>query len=96
MIDGVYAISMETPMGMEKGTLTLIDEAGVLHGTVKTGGSASPFASGQTDGQRFSFSGILRKSIFKIAYRASGEVIGDTLTAEADTKYGKFIIRGKR
>lgn len=96
MITGNYAVSLKTPMGMESGILTLNQSGGELTGTLKAFGSANPIAHGKADGNRFEFSGSVRKLFMRIDYKAAGVVEGDTLTATADTKYGQFVIRGTR
>lgn len=96
MIAGAYAITMKTPRGVEKGTLTLSEKNGVLNGTIRALGHTNAFAGGRTDGERFSFAGLLRFGLFKFHYTARGRVEGDTLTAVADTSYGSFELKGER
>lgn len=96
MITGNYSVSLQTPMGLEKGTLTLNEVNGKLTGTLKAMGSSTPIINGTADGNHFSFSGMVRKLFMSIDYRASGVIEDNKLTAAADTRYGKFTITGNR
>lgn len=96
MITGNYRVSLQTPMGMESGTVTLNESDGKLTGTLNALGSRTPITNGKADGNRFEFSGTIRKLFMQINYKATGVIEGDKLTATADTRYGKFIINGTR
>lgn len=96
MVTGNYAVSLKTPMGNESGTVTLNESDGKLTGALKALGSRNPITHGKVNGNRFEFSGSIRKMFMRIDYKASGVIEGDKLTATADTKYGQFAINGTR
>lgn len=96
-IVGVWNIEVDTPVGHKTGQVTADwNDAGVLVGTLTLFGNTTPFNDGTFDGTKFSFSGKLKMSIFKIAYQASGTLRGDNVTAVAQTKFGDMPITGKR
>ena len=96
MISGKYKISMQMPDRVEKGIVTFNEFDGKLSGTLEAGNIFSRFSGGRTDGNKFEFTGVIRKLIFKIQFTARGEVRGNTLTAVAETKHGSFSITGTR
>ena len=96
MITGTYAVSLQTPMGLEKGKVTFRESGGALSGTLIVSGVGNPIQKGKADGNTFEISGTIRKAFFRISYTAKGEVNGDTLTATAYSKYGSFVISGVR
>ena len=100
MVSGTYLIALQTPMGLERGLLTLQESGGVLSGSIQTRGRISRFTggrcSGDGDGAQFSFQGILSLGLVKIPYTARGTVRGDALDAVADTRSGSFPLRGQR
>jgi hypothetical protein len=96
MISGNYSISLQLPDSIETGTLTLNESNGVVSGSIRSSSIKSSFQNGRSDGNKFEFSGILNKLLFKIRFTVRGEVKGDNLTAVAETKYGNFNIFGKR
>ncbi|TCZ80837.1 hypothetical protein E0485_00645 [Paenibacillus albiflavus] len=95
-MDGTYNITMQTPMGMEKGTITFTQEGNALSGSLNIFRGSNVFSGGKVEGNEFEFSGEIKKLIAKIPYTAKGTIYGDNLTAVADTKYGKLAIKGSR
>lgn len=93
-MNGTYNITMQTPMGMEKGTITFTQDGDTLSGSLNILRGNNPFSGGKVEGNEFVFSGEIKKLITKIPYTAKGTLEGDLLTAVADTKYGKLAIKG--
>jgi len=95
-MNGTYSITMQTPMGLEKGTITFAQDGEALSGSLNILRGSNAFSGGHIEGNAFEFSGEIKKLITKIPYTAKGTIEGDHLTAVADTKYGKLSIEGNR
>lgn len=95
-MEGKYYISMQTPMGLEKGTIEFVVNGNRLSGTLIAKGVTSTFYGGTVRGNEFEFSGELKKMISRIAYTAEGRVEGNNLTAIVYSKFGSFTVKGTR
>ncbi|WP_346934769.1 hypothetical protein [Clostridium sp.] len=95
-MEGKYYISMQTPMGLEKGTIEFIVSGERLSGSLKAKGVTSTFDGRTVNGNEFEFSGEFKKFITKIAYTAKGKVEGNNLTAIVHSKFGNFTVKGIR
>lgn len=95
-MNGTFKVSLSTPIGTKNGILILIDQNGVLSGSIRAMGSENPFSGGKANGDSFEFSGVLKAGFSRFEYTASGTVTGDTLKATAHTKYGVLKITGTR
>lgn len=95
-MNGTYNVSLHTPIGVQKGTVTLMEENGALRGSIRAMGSTSTFQNGKVSGNAFEFSGILNAGFFNFSYTAKGTIDGDTLNAVATTNTGAFQIIGTR
>lgn len=96
MIDGTYAISIKTPMGLKKGELTLAGNDGILTGKMSALGKENEITPGTYSGDDFAFSGELKTAVGKLAYNLSGTVNGNELSGVAKTKKGDLILKGTR
>ncbi|MDF1494304.1 hypothetical protein [Caproiciproducens sp. CPB-2] len=95
-MSGTYNVTLHTPMGGQKGTVTLVDDHGTLSGSIRSMGSTSFFRNGKTRGNSFEFSGTLGLGFFQLKYLAKGTVEGDIIKAVAMTNSGTFQINGTR
>lgn len=95
-MNGTFNITLYTPFGPQSGVLMLIDENGILHGSIRAMGNSNYFRNGKSNGNSFEFSGILNAGFFNIRYSAKGTVDGDTLKAKVTTDSGIFQINGTR
>ncbi len=95
-MEGKYNISMQTHMGLEKGTIEFIVNGNSLSGTLIAKGVTSNFSGGTVDGNEFEFSGEFKKLIKKISYTAKGKVECNNLTAIVRSKFGNFTVRGTK
>ena len=96
MVEGKYSITMKTPLGVQKGVVTLNVNGDSLSGVFKALGTANNFNDGKVSGNNFTFSGRLRTMIGSISYVVEGAIDGDNITAVAKTSKGNFQITGKR
>jgi len=95
-MNGTFNITLYTPIGPQRGFLTLTDENGALRGSIRAMGNTNYYRSGKADGNSFEFSGILNAGFFNIRYSAKGTIDGDTLKAKVTTDSGIFQMDGTR
>lgn len=94
-MEGTYRIAMKTPLGVQKGELTLTRQGDLLSGSIRVMGSVSP-VKGKAEGDSFEFTGVLRAGFYRFAYTARGSVADGHLKAVASTRSGSFAITGER
>lgn len=90
-----YAIKMNTPIGLEEGTITMAIDGDNVSGILKVMGSDNNF-DGKINGNEFEFSGSIKKFISKINYSAKGTIDGNELKATAQTNFGVMTIEGNK
>jgi hypothetical protein len=81
MMDGTFKISLSMPMGIKSGTISFIDNNGVLSGSLCALGKENQFRDGKTNENTFEFAGFLKAIFGKIEYNAKGTISGDILQA---------------
>ena len=96
LMNDTYSVTLQTPFGTQKGTVTFVDDNGKLSGSIRTMGNTSFFRNGKVNGNSFEFSGILNAGFFNLRYNAKGAIEGDAIKAVAFTNYGTFQINGTR
>lgn len=96
MIDGIYEVSLKTPMGVIQGEIGLETKNGVVNASIETMGMKNTFQNGKLMENRFSFSGDLATPFGRYSYEAIGEVRENELQLNIQTKQGNWIIEGKR
>lgn len=95
-MDGLYEISIKTPMGEIKGNVKLVTNGNELSGYIETMGKRNDFSGGRVNENKFTISGNVNVSIANIKYDIQGEVIGNTLNINAKTNMGSFKLQGRR
>lgn len=96
MIDGNYSITLKTPMGAKKGKLVMRENEGVVTGRMTALGKETMLNPGRSEGDSFTFTGVLETAIGKLEYVCSGYVSGGVLSGIARTSKGDFRISGER
>ena len=95
-MNSTFKVALSTPMGVQEGSLILMDEGGTLSGSIRAMGNESPFRDGKMDGNKFEFSGVLRAGFLKFRYTARGTIEGNVLKGTASTGAGTFRISGTK
>lgn len=96
MIDGTYAIVMQTPMGPKKGRAVLHRRGNRVTGRLYILGKNNTFENGIVNGNHCAFSGELKTAIGKVAYTVEGSIEGDVvITGTRIQKHYKRIIKPK-
>ena len=95
MIDGIYDIVSETPLGEKRGALELETDGDRVIARVEMMGMKQ-CSEGTVDGDSFALSGETRVMLRSFSYRLDGSVAGDTLAATMHALDKSFSVRGTR
>src|SRR5437660_12653913 len=94
--DGTWNLTMQTPMGERRSTLTLSTAGGALTGTQQAEGDTTNIADGIVDGNEVSWKVSITNPM-PLTLTFSGTVDGDNLNGTADTgMFGSFPFAGTR
>jgi|SRR5579871_327612 len=86
-IDGIWALTIETPIGRQESTLEAQTSGGALTGTQSVPDGSHPIADGVADGDDASWS-VSITSPMPMTLEFKGTVQGDTMTGSV--KLGSF------
>ena len=95
-VDGNWNITMSTPMGERKATLTLKDDGGTLTGTQGADGQSGPIFDGTASGDDVAWKvSITNPMPLTLAF--TGKVAGDAISGEMGIgPMGSFPFKGVR
>jgi len=94
--DGTWNLTMETPMGERRSTLTLSTAGGTLTGKQEAEGNTTDIAEGTVNGNDLSWKVSITNPM-PLTLTFSGTVDGNALTGTADTgMFGSFPFQGTR
>ena len=94
--DGTWNLTMETPMGERRSTLTLSTAGGTLTGKQEAEGNTTDIADGSVSGNSLSWKVSITNPM-PLTLTFSGTVDGNSLTGSADTgMFGSFPFQGTR
>ncbi len=94
--DGTWTLTLETPMGERRSTLTLSTAGGALTGSQEAEGSTSDIAEGSVNGNDVSWKVSITNPM-PLTLTFNGSVDGDTISGSADTgMFGSFPFEGTR
>ena len=96
MLEGTYALNLNTPMGNIPCKVGLWMERGNLSGSIEMMGSKNYFKGGKVEDNKCVFSGDFNTPMGNINYNILGIVEGDRLTVFAETNKGRFKLEGTR
>ena len=99
MIDGIYNVTVKTPIGVNRGSLKLETTADgeAVKASLSLIGMGNLYSNGKLKGNEFTMQGNMRMFTFgHFAYNIKGEVEGRKLRAIAETTRGTFSIQGTR
>jgi len=95
-MDGIYFVTMKTPIGEMQGEITIITNNNKIKGNIKSMGMNSNFSNGIINGDVVKFSGIINSIIGNISYEAVGTIENGNIKLVANTNKGRFEIIGKK
>ena len=94
--DGTWNLTMQTPMGERRSTLTLSTAGGTLTGTQQAEGDTTDIAEGTVNGNDVSWKVAITNPM-PLTLTFSGTVDGNSLNGSADTgMFGSFPFQGTR
>jgi hypothetical protein len=94
--DGTWNLTMNTPMGERRSTVTLSTSGGALSGTQEAEGNTTEIAAGSINGNDVSWQVSITNPM-PLTLTFSGTVDGDRLNGTADTgMFGSFPFEGTR
>ncbi len=96
MLDGKYVSSLNTPMGVINGAITLMSKNNNVQGMLEIMGMKNNFQGVRTAENECKFSGNFNTPLGNIEYNATCKVINDNLELLASTNKGNFKLMGKR
>lgn len=94
-MDGTYKLKLLTPMGEQNGMLTIVASKNSFTGSLEMMGMKQEI-DGIINGNNFEFKLEARKMLMKVKVVFHGTIIGDQLTGEAETNFGKISVSGNR
>ena len=94
--DGTWNLTMDTPMGERRSTLTLSTSGGTLSGKQEADGNTTDITDGTVNGNDVSWKVAITNPM-PLTLTVSGTVDGNNLTGTADTgMFGSFPFQGTR
>ena len=94
--DGTWNLTMQTPMGERRSTVTLSTAGGTLTGTQQAEGNTTDIAEGTVSGDSVSWKVSITNPM-PLTLTFNGTVSGDSLNGSADTgMFGSFPFEGTR
>jgi hypothetical protein len=94
--DGTWNLTMQTPMGERRSTLTLSTAGGTLTGQQEAEGNTTDIAEGTVNGNDLSWKVSITNPM-PLTLTFSGTVDGNSLNGTADTgMFGSFPFEGTR
>ena len=94
--NGTWNLTLETPMGERRSTLTLVTAGGALTGTQEAEGDTTEIAEGSVNGNAVSWK-VSVTNPMPLTLTFNGSVEGDAISGTADTgMFGSFPFEGKR
>lgn len=77
--DGIWNVTLQTPMGEQKGVLTLTSEGGSLEGTLDTSMGNLPLTDGKVSGDHLTWQTKMTKPM-PMNLKFTADVSGDTIS----------------
>jgi hypothetical protein len=94
--DGTWNLTMDTPMGERRSTLTLATSGGTLTGKQEAEGNTTDISDGTVSGNDVSWKVAITNPM-PLTLTFSGTVSGNSMNGKADTgMFGSFPFQGTR
>jgi hypothetical protein len=96
-IDGIYDITIKTPMGDQKVVLTLKTDGNLLSGTSESPMTGkNEFTGGKVDGNKLEWTDIAKTPMGPLKMDITATIEGDTFKGISKTPFGPANMEGKR
>ena len=95
-VDGAWTVTVNTPMGPQKSTLTVRSDGSTFAGTFKGGMGTLPVEDGKVDGDTLNWA-MKMTAPFPLAMTCTATISGDTIEGTASGgSFGTFPMKGQR
>lgn len=95
-VEGTYEIQVHTPMGVEKGTLNLHVENGLLSGSIVNSKGSFEFEGGTVSNNEIQFDTKIKTPMGRLKARITGTIENDVFNGTAKLPLGTAKIEGKK
>jgi hypothetical protein len=95
-VEGTYEIRVQTPMGIEKGTMKLLVEDGILCGSLNSRKETAEFHGGTISNNEIQFEAKIKTPMGRLRAKVTGEIEKDRFTGIAKLPLGSAKIDGNR
>jgi hypothetical protein len=95
-IDGLFQLTLDTPMGKQDGTMTLRTTGDDLSGTLENSAGSTEFSGGTVEENRVEFDTRIPTPIGRLKAHVTGKVVDDHFTGDAKLPLGSVHIDGTR
>lgn len=95
-MDGIYEISMNTPMGKMGGKVSLKTNGENITGILEIMGMKNNLGNGRVKQNQCYFKGNIKNNALNIEYEVMGQLNGNILNIYAKTNMGEFKLQGKK
>lgn len=94
--DGTYQVRVKTPLGDQKGKLTIQTAGDVFSGSLETSSGTSSFTGGCISGGQLQWQAETKTPMgaFDVSYTAT--IDGDRISGEASTPFGAAPMEGTK
>ena len=97
MIDGTYAIEVNTPLGRKPGTVTIRTQGTTAYADIDAPLIGKQQVVGRVDGDSFSAQGTFKlRLVGKVRYSLTGSVVDDEIRIAIESSKGSFNLVGVR
>ena len=95
-MDGIYQVSLKTPMGKIDGKVVLKTNGENIEGILEIMGMKHNLNNGKVKENQCYFKGNLKNNAMNLQYEIMGELQKDILNIYAKTNMGEFKLQGKK
>jgi len=95
-VDGMYNLTMTTPMGPQQAKLTLKSDGNSLSGIYENVMGPQEFSGGTVDGNRCAWNATANTPMGPINLKVTATVDGDRISGQAGTPFGVMTFEGSK
>jgi hypothetical protein len=95
-VDGMYNLTMNTPMGPQQAKLTLKSDGNSLSGIYENIMGPEEFSGGTVDGNRCAWDATAKTPMGPINLKVTATVDGDRISGQAVTPFGVLTFEGSK
>lgn len=95
-ISGSYRLNIQTPIGLQNGSLTLTASGATLSGTLVNARGSTGFTGGSVNGNEVEFSTKIQTPLGRMKAHVTGKIEGDHFSGIAKLPLGTAHLEGQR